>query len=223
MSYRILTVFLFAAMYATALIDPPLGFSGSSGVSRAAMSPYHLLTWGFAACMYFLPFAVKDPGEFRDRRAGLIRRFAGFVVDFHVAFILVGVPLVMVILTISYVADGTFSWSVERTESAADWLAFLSAIPTFVLLLSLPLSRNRRSPGQVTLGYGLKLEERLSLGRACRRTIVGYLSLCAVWLTGPLAAARDDRRMWHDRMYGVHPLEVRTALTSSWSGREGAV
>jgi hypothetical protein len=91
-SCRVLSVCLFAAMYVTAVIDPALEFGSSSGVSRAVMSPYHLLTWSLAGCIYLLPFVAKDPGEFTSRRAGLLRRFAGFVLDFHVAFFLVAVP-----------------------------------------------------------------------------------------------------------------------------------
>jgi len=164
-------------------------------------------------CVYLLPFVVVDRSHFTGRRAGLLRRFVGFALDFHLAAFLVTIPPIALVLAINYSENGVFSWRVANSESATSWVDlcfFLSAVG-LVVLLSLPLSRNRRSPGQVVLGYGLKPEHTLSLGRACRRTLVGYLTLCVGWLSGPLAASRDDRRMWHDRMYGVHPLEVSSA------------
>lgn len=212
MSYRFLTIILFVGMCVTTFIGSGLEVGYGSEVARAAMSPIYLLSWALSAGVYLLPLLRADPGSFTPRPV-LLRRLFGFTMDFCVAHILISVPLTMLVLTIGYLERGVFDWYVELSEPASSWLQIFIHLSGagLVVLLSLPLSLNRRSPGQVMLGYGLKLEQRLSLGQSCRRALVGFLSLCMLWLSGPIAARRDDRRMWHDRMYGVHPLEVRDA------------
>ena len=44
-AYRFLTTCLFVGIYVTVFIDPVLGLTSGTGGTRAAMSPYHLVTW----------------------------------------------------------------------------------------------------------------------------------------------------------------------------------
>ena len=97
-AYRFLTTCLFVGIYVTVFIDPVLGLTSGTGGTRAAMSPYHLVTWVLAVCVYLLPFVVVDRSYFTGRRAGLLRRFVGFALDFHLAAFLVTIPPIALVL-----------------------------------------------------------------------------------------------------------------------------
>ena len=214
MSYRTWLFVLLAVFYATIFVDPSLGFSVTSSSLDAQMSPWHMGTWLLAIFAYLLPLWISDPYTFRDRRAGLVRRFFGFAVDFHVCFMLTAIPLVALTLLSASVQTGEFRWHMEQTL-ANTWAAsfgFMFSVACLISLLAAPLAMNRRSVGQVAFGYGLKAANQLQFFRACGRLVIGFLTMCSGWISVPMAATREDRRMWHDQMYDVYPLEVGDTL-----------
>ena len=199
MSYRILIAAAFLPLYASAFIDPVLAFESGSSWLSVAMSPWNIATWLLALVLLLVPLCLGDPYPYTNRRAGLIRRFFGFALDFHVAFFLVAVPAVVIVLLTEFIQTGVFQWRIERS-STSSWIImmFFVEVLCLVIALSVPMWKVKRSAGQIVLGYGLKAETPMPLGRACRRTLMGYLTMCAFLISGPKAAKREDRRMWHD-------------------------
>jgi len=126
--------------------------------------------------------------------------------------VLATIPFTLVALGLEYQYSGEFVWSFERDEriesDAFLTPMFLATVAVILILLSLPLAREKRSVGATALRYGLRADNPISLLASCCRTLFGFFTLAAGILSIPAAAKRDDRRMWHDLSSNVNPLEV---------------
>ena len=218
MKYRTVLLVAIALFYASFLGGGAFNFSYSSSSHdsvRVVMksTPMHVAAWFVALVAYSLPFVLRDRLSWSDYRAGLVRRFFGFAIDFHICFVLATVPFTLVALGLESQSTGEFVWSFDRDERIESDVfimpLFFATTAILLVLLSLPLAREKRSVGATALGYGLRAENPISLFASCRRTLFGFFTMAAGIMSIPTAAKRDDRRMWHDLSSNVHPVEVK--------------
>ncbi len=140
-----------------------------------------------------------------DRPAGLFRRLVSFLVDFFVNLSILILPATFLVLLLESTYVSEFAWVIEReTRRPSDsWISVLLAMTmiAMVVLFALPISRSRQSVGGVLTNTRVLAQKPTPLFRSTRRTILGYITLCAGLISIPMALSRKDRRMWHDLYY----------------------
>jgi uncharacterized RDD family membrane protein YckC len=163
-----------------------------------------LFLWLLAVALYIWTGTHRLPvPESSPMPAGLIRRFVAFYIDLSICYVVVIVPLVLLVLGVEALTRRSFAWEVDLAESSQNFGA--ACLIVLVLLLSWPEAKQRFSPGMLASGFYLYSPSELSVGRAVLRSVVGFLTLAGIVLSGPMALAREDRRMWHDLAFGTYP------------------
>ena len=186
---------------------------------EAKLAPASALTFAAALAVYLLAFLRPDKYVPLYQCAGLKQRFGAFCIDFMLCVSLTAPPLTLIALGIEGLATGQFSLAVERDyRMGHDWIAGnLVAITMIVLLVlfSLPLSKCRRSAGAVICGYAIRSNEPIELRSACGRTLLGFITLCAMIISVPMALQRQDKRMWHDLAFDTRATMVGASAPDS--------
>ena len=183
---------------------------GGQGEIFAVGAPGMLPLWLLALALYIWIGTYRLPvPENPSMPAGLIRRFVAFYIDLSICYVVIIVPLVLLVLGVEALTSRSFAWEVELVESSHNFGAACLIIVTtpilLILLLSWPEAKQRFSPGMLVSGFYLYSPSELSVGRAVLRSVMGFLTLAGIVLSGPMALAREDRRMWHDLAFGTYP------------------
>ncbi len=150
-----------------------------------------------------------------DSRVALSRRFIAFLIDLFFAMAVIAPPMALPVLIKEASATGTFAWSFERDFSRPGdmMLSITGVIISFGWLLmywSVPLLKQRQTAGQYIMGYSIVSGSggKVTLWSAAGRTICSFVSLCALWITGPLALFNKNRYMLHDRRQWFVPVLI---------------
>jgi uncharacterized RDD family membrane protein YckC len=145
--------------------------------------------------------------------AGIARRFASFFIDFFTNLFIAGVVTTAVALLINGYQSGDFAWHVarpyEETKDSIYVILFVLTVIAAIVLFALPVSLKKQSVGCSIMGMYIHSERRLSVFKSTLRTLVGYLTMCAALISVPMAWARKDRRMWHDKAFGTYPKRMK--------------
>jgi uncharacterized RDD family membrane protein YckC len=217
-SVRVLTIGV-VVLFGTLLLSPQsqlrIQGAGEEYLYAAKLSPASALTFAVALAVYLAALLRSDDYVSQYSCAGLLPRFAAFGIDFVLCMMLTSPPATLVALTVEWLATGQFSLAVERDY----WMGhdlFVSILVPFsmvvlLVLFSLPLSKGRRSAGTVVCGYAIKSNEPIGLGRACGRSFLGFIALCGMIVSVPMALRREDKRMWHDLAFDTRAVKVSVA------------
>ncbi len=185
----------------------------------AKFAPASALVFVIALATYLAALFRPDIYFAQERSAGLLRRFGAFMIDFTLCVVLATTPTTLIALGFESLATGRFSLEVERDyRMAHDSLALpliLASMAAALVLFSLPLSRGRRTAGTVICGYAIQSYERIGLAGACGRTFLGFIALCGMILSVPMALRRADKRMWHDLAFDTRAVLAVTSVSAS--------
>ena len=146
---------------------------------------------------------------------GVFRRFVAFWIDFWIAISALAPILGILPVLIEWKRTGVFEWSfVRATPAKGDWLiATLGVVLAAVALLlyySLPLIRQRPSPGSCIVGYQVVPDEdtTLSLRTALLRTLLGFVAAASAYLAPFVGRDRKHGKFWLDKVFRTHAVKI---------------
>ena len=166
----------------------------------------------FALYLWVLHLPQEPPRHFIA--ASLWRKPLAIVTDLLLAIWLVAPWSGFIAISVEALRSGYFAWQVHRDHATdADFL--LSSLLVFCSLLCLLLyyawaqHRGRPTPGDLLLGIELKYrdEQPLSLWRALGRVSLGYIAMCACFVSVPMALRDPEKRMWQDKAFGTRVVQ----------------
>ena len=198
-----------------------LGIQAGSGeyLYEAKLAPTSALAFVVALAVYLMALRRPDNYVPQDYSAGLMQRFGAFFIDFTLCLILAVVPTTFVAIALEGFATGRFSLEIERDFRAGHdpivWGLMPISMIILLALLSLPLTKGRRSAGTVVTGYSIRTDAPIGLGSACGRTLLGFITLCGMFLSVPMALMREDKKLWHDLAFNTRAVKVRAPLPDS--------
>jgi hypothetical protein len=176
----------------------------------AGTAPWALGLSLFAGYLYFLLMDMTLEKTGRPL-TGVIRRFAAFWLDFMFAMLIASPVIGLVPVLVEWQRKGVFAWDFSRgTPAWTDlFVAPLSIALCFVALMlyySIPLCRQKPSPGSCIVGYCVLPDGTapLSMRKALTRSLVGFVAVCGAYLTPFVARDKERGKLWHDRIYGTH-------------------
>jgi hypothetical protein len=147
---------------------------------------------------------------------GVFKRWLAFWIDF--VWVMFSVSPVLGLLPVFLEAKhtGHFVWSFERSTRAPTDIpvAIFAGIVLFGALLfyfAIPILCARPSPGACLLGYQVlpAEQESLTLGRAMRRSLMGFLAVCCAPLA-PFVDGTNLLKVWLDDRFGTRTVTLKS-------------
>jgi uncharacterized RDD family membrane protein YckC len=188
----------------------------SNGDYRCAggTQPWALVMAGIVTVLYLL-LVCSPQGNLAQPLTGVFRRFLAFWLDFILAFMILA-PIVGILPTLmEWRRTGIFAWSFERTTlvSTDVWLSGLLGIVTFAGLAfyyAVPLVCRRPSPGSCIVGYQIVADDGvpLTLRRALRRTLLGFIAMFVAYLAPFVARDRKNGKFWLDKVFCTKAVKL---------------
>lgn len=159
--------------------------------------------------MYSSPAALGQP------LPGLVRRFVAFWLDFILAIMTIGPILGILPMLTEWRRTRVFQWNFDRTtQSPGDGtIATIGVLLIFIALafyFALPLVRRRPSPGACILGYQIVPDEGTTFRfrAALLRTLLGFIAVCAWWLSPFLDRDRKKGQFWLDKVFRTRAVKL---------------
>ena len=209
-----------AILFIAGLVSQPAEFGASqewsNGKYRFAggTAPWALLLSATILALYLL-LASAERANLGPPLQGLVRRFFAFFVDFLLAMFMIGPILGIVPMLVEWRRTGLFRWTFERDTPAVgdSFLTIALVLLASVLLIiyySVPLVRDRPSPGSCILGYQTIADEgeRITTRRAVLRTLLGFMALCSWPLLLFMGRDRNMGKFWVDKVFRTRAVRV---------------
>jgi uncharacterized RDD family membrane protein YckC len=184
-------------------------YSFGGGTAPWALAFSLVIIAFYLLLMYSVPAVIGEP------MPGVFRRFVAFWLDFILAMMVVGPVLGILPMLTEWKRTGVFQWNFERTTRAPGdvLLAMIGvtlAFAALALYYAVPLVRRKPSPGACVLGYQVVPEEgtTLHLHTALLRTLLGFVAVCAWWLTPFVARDRKKGQLWLDKVFRTRAVRL---------------
>jgi uncharacterized RDD family membrane protein YckC len=218
---RWLFVVVFGLLIFVTRLVPPLAMGVSIEKSadtyrfQAGTAPWGLAMSGLIIFLYIV-LMYAEPSEPGQPLEGVLRRFVAGWLDFFLA--LFGITPILGILpvVVEWRRTGVFQWTLER-DIPARGDGLISALLVIVMAIALlfyfafPILRRKPSPGSCILGYQVvpEGEYRLSMARALQRILLGFVALCAWFVTPFVARDRKKGKLWPDKVLDTQAIRFR--------------
>jgi uncharacterized RDD family membrane protein YckC len=145
--------------------------------------------------------------------SGPARRFVSYLIDYFINLTIAGIVFTSVALVINGYQSGSFTWQVTRpyqeTKDSIYVILFVLLVIVTIVLFALPVSLKKQSVGCAIMGIYIHSERRLSVFKSTLRTLLGFVTMAGALISVPMAWAREDRRMWHDKAFGTYPKRMQ--------------
>ncbi|HLY98751.1 MAG TPA: RDD family protein [Candidatus Angelobacter sp.] len=182
----------------------------TGGTHPWALSFSALLFLLYCGLMYAEPALAQKP------LAGAVRRFAAFFLDFLLGGLMI-FPVSGLIVTLwEWKRTGVFEWLIERTEPARGdaflfGFSFICSIAALVVYFTVPLLRQRPSPGACMLGYQVVSDEGTALTpvHAIVRTLFAFLAMGAWFITLFVFRNRKKGKLWFDYVFHTRAVTLQ--------------
>jgi uncharacterized RDD family membrane protein YckC len=144
-----------------------------------------------------------------------VRRFVAFWIDFMFAMMVVGPILGILPVLTEWRRTGEFAWNFERTiyaEGDGVMAAMSVALAGAALFcyFTLPLVRNKPTPGSCIMGYQVASEGSapLSFWKAFARCVLGFAAMSGWFLAFFIARDRKNGKFWLDKVFGTRAVKI---------------
>lgn len=171
----------------------------------------------YSLLIVVLYFLLMRASPFDEGRSfpGVIRRFVAFWLDFVLGMFALAPILGILPAITEWRRTGAFAWNFARTTPApGDMLlasiGFMFCSIGLVFYYALPLIRRKPSPGGCIVGYQIIPDKgtTLTLGTALRRTLLGFIAVCAAYLAPFVARDRNKGKIWLDKVFGTRAVTL---------------
>jgi uncharacterized RDD family membrane protein YckC len=144
---------------------------------------------------------------------GTVRRFFAFGIDFLLVMMSIS-PIVGILpVIVEWKRTGVFEWTIERNvpmpgDTLQTIAGLLVSVAALLMYYSVPLLRERPSPGACILGYVVVPDEGtdLSLRDALLRNCLGFVALASWYLTPFMGRDKKKGKIWPDKVFHTRAM-----------------
>lgn len=168
---------------------------------------------GSAGLMVFLYVLLMraEPVKAAPILPGVLRRFVAFWVDWMISMMTIAPVVGVLPLVVEWRRTGVFEWTFERSAIAAGdtlvvWLSFGLLAIGMAGYFTVPLLRQRPSPGACILGYQVVPDEgtNLTVRAALLRVLAGFPAASAPYLAPFVGRDKKKGKIWIDLISQTH-------------------